>query len=103
MRQAAEPAPAKRVRLTDTFPIDTGEPVKPEEQQKLKALQHGLDRFELHGDVGRMVYLALENASDEREPSTPPRAQPARRRRRRTLFSRLGDILSRIAGRGADV
>ena len=77
--------------------------MEPDEQQKLKALQHGLDGFELQGDVGRMVFLALENASDERQPSTSTQAPPARRRRRRTLFSRLGDILSRIAGRGADV
>lgn len=65
-----------------------------EERQKLKDLQERLDRFELHGDVGRMVFLAVENAADERDPTAAARGQAARRRRSR--LGRLREAVLRI-------
>jgi hypothetical protein len=38
-----------------------------DEQRELRALLNRLEDFELPGDVGRMIYLAIENATDERE------------------------------------
>jgi hypothetical protein len=49
------------------------------ERQSLRSLLEKLERFELPGDVGRMIYLALENAADEREEAAKARVRTARR------------------------
>ena len=69
----------------------------PEEQRELKTLLDRLERFELPGDVGRMVFLALENAVDEREQaSTPlPHADQVEHEFERRLRRILGPLLSR--------
>ena len=67
-----------------------------DERRKLKALLDRLERAELPGDVGHMVYLALENATDEREQAAAARAKAARRGRGlATRLKRLRDAFDR--------
>jgi len=51
---------------TSALVLRLAQATAPDERQELRSLLGGLERFELPGDVGRMVYLALENAADER-------------------------------------
>jgi hypothetical protein len=52
----------------------------PDERRELETLINRLKQFELYGDVGRMVFLAVENAVDEKELDDTAPAKPARQR-----------------------
>jgi hypothetical protein len=56
-------------------------PVASDERSELQVLVDRLERSELAGDVGRMVYLALENATDERQLMAAAQLEAARRHR----------------------
>lgn len=51
----------------------------PDERRELELLINRLKQFELYGDVGRMVFLAVENAVDERQHDEAALVQPTRR------------------------
>ena len=71
------------------------------EQRELKALLDRLQQFELRGDVGRMIYLALENATDEREQKATLRGPAGFRGHAPLLhWGRLRDALWRARPRG---
>ena len=71
------------------------------EQRELKALLNRLQQFELRGDVGRMIFLALENATDEREQkATSHRLAGFRGRAPLLRLGRLRDALLRERPRG---
>lgn len=67
-----------------------------DEQRELKALQQSLNRFELNGDVGRMVFHAVENAAEERDPVALAREQALRQRQPRTAFGRIYEVVARL-------
>ena len=50
----------------------------PDERLELETLINRLKQFELYGDVGRMVFLAVENAVDEKDQDDAAQAKPAR-------------------------
>lgn len=65
-----------------------------DERFELQRLVDRLERAEVAGDVGRMVFLALENATDERELSAAAQLEAARRGRTpRPGIERLLDSL----------
>lgn len=71
------------------------------EQRELKALLNRLQQFELRGDIGRMIYLALENATDEREQKATPHGLASFRGRAPMLrLRRLRDAFLRGRRRG---
>ena len=47
--------------------------MRPDTRREMTALLDGLERSELPGDIGHMIYLALENAMDGREEVEAPR------------------------------
>jgi hypothetical protein len=67
----------------------------PDERQELKALLDRVERSELHGDVGRMIFLALENAADERDHTAVP--HPAGTSRSRELINHVKRLLSDLS------
>lgn len=86
---------ANRVDVIDGVCVDGGARMTYDEQRELKALQQSLNRFELNGDVGRMVFHAVENAADERDPVTLAREQAVRQRQPRTGLGRIYDLIAR--------
>jgi predicted protein tyrosine phosphatase len=50
-----------------------------DERSELQVLVDRLERSEVAGDVGRMVFLALENATDERQLMAAAQLEAARR------------------------
>lgn len=69
-------------------------PVASDERFELQMLMDRLDRAEVAGDVGRMVFLALENATDERQLTAAAQLEAARRRR--TLKPRIEHLLDTL-------
>lgn len=65
-----------------------------DERFELQVLVDRLDRSEVAGDVGRMVFLALENAIDERQLMAAAQQESARRRQtRKPRIKQLLDTL----------
>jgi hypothetical protein len=58
-----------------------------DERSELETLVMRLKQFELNGDVGRMVFLAVENAVDEKQCE-----DAARSSRRRTRAPHEADV-----------
>ena len=48
--------------------------MSPNKQRELNVLLDALERSRLLGDIGRMIFLAVENATDERDHRSTPRA-----------------------------
>jgi hypothetical protein len=71
--------------------------VAPDERSELQRLADRLERSELAGDVGRMVFLALENATDERQQMAAAQLEAARRRQapKRRIKQLLDTLLSK--------
>jgi uncharacterized protein (UPF0335 family) len=67
----------------------------PDERQELKALLDRVERSELHGDVGRMIFLALENAADERDHEAA--AQQVAASQNRLLINHVKRLLSDLS------